>query len=666
MQRWFFIFLVWSSLPSYGAELSFFELHEVQRITSSLQVIKEVSPGETPEQVLERAAKLPPIQGEDLYNFGITTDAYWLHGTITYTGATDLESYLVAEDLKTDFIDLYIYQNKNLLRARHTGDHRVYASRDYDHMTYAFPLNFKPGDAFEILARMQTTGPMEIDWRLYPRAVFERQSAQIKQMESIYFGAMASIILFNFLLFFSSRERIYLLYCLFQSFSCISLAIAIGNGYAILWPESPDLNTVMLIVIPAFTPALALIFMIHYLGLMEKLPHATRVMQGTAIALFFLGISGFFSDGFYVVDSLYKLLVLTCILIVGVSSYLAWKGDRAARLFLGAWLPLCIGASVFALGRMGVQLTSLPQGTELAFGSVWEAVALSLCLGDKFMQLRKQEIIYLKRIQAEELQSHQARLNAEAQKREKQISEREALANRNLVRVICHDLANSQSIIVNYSQLLVEMKMTKAQTELALSKILSASLHQQEIITHVRDFEALNSSKQEIKLQPFPIGKAIEAAKDLLQARFAQRKMQFSIEGSIDDVNVLVEQRSFIYQVLANLMSNAIKFSPDGSVIQCVVTRQADEVEVSIIDKGIGMDAELMSHIFEFSQPTTRLGLGGEKGTGFGLPIVKSYIERYGGRLKVESRTIDAHPDDHGTRFILTLKYAEAANQQAA
>jgi signal transduction histidine kinase len=349
-------------------------------------------------------------------------------------------------------------------------------------------------------------------------------------------------------------------------------------------------------------------------------------------------------------------LILAPLLILIVALVGSVKKDRSATLFLMAWVPLILSAALFSLVRLGYIVSSWPQGVELAFGSIWEAVFLSVCLGDKFNQIKKQEITYLRRIRNEELAAREAELMAEARRREKIIHEREAAANRNLVRVICHDLANPLNIMLNYSSIHEQGEMPWEEVQRYLKKMHSAAVHQQEIIEHIREFEAINSGKIQIKLVPVRLADAFAQLQDLLQKRLEEKGIRLVINGLNPELHVIAEQRSLVYNVLANLLSNAIKFSPDGETIEVILEERGDEVQLDIVDHGIGMDADLQAKIFDISSPTTRPGLKGEKGTGFGLPIVKSYVERYQGALKIFSTPIEESPDEHGTRFTLILR----------
>jgi signal transduction histidine kinase len=434
-------------------------------------------------------------EGYRTYKFGITDQAYWARASLTNSATTPKTFYLVSEDPRTDVIDCYVFDNERLVFERHTGDHTPFASRGFFYRGFAFPLTLPPGESRQVYLRFQSTAPVEIDMQVYPSWSLESEAAKAGHAGTLYFGAMASIILFNFLLFVSSRERIYLSYCLFQGVTAGAISISFGSAYGLLWPESPYLNSVMSILLPSLAPSLALIFTASYLGVKGKSRGLWWTMQVMAGIQILIGFFGAFGGGDqFVMRSLYYTLILAPLLILIVAGVGSVQKDRSASLFLIAWVPLILSAALFSLVRLGYIVSSWPQGVELAFGSIWEAVFLSVCLGDKFNQIKKQEITYLRRIRNEELAAREAELMAEARRREKLIHEREAAANRNLVRVICHDLANPLNIMLNYSMIHEQEDMTWDEARRYLRRMQSAAEHQQEIIEHVREFEAINSS----------------------------------------------------------------------------------------------------------------------------------------------------------------------------
>lgn len=114
------------------------------------------------------------------------------------------------------------------------------------------------------------------------------------------------------------------------------------------------------------------------------------------------------------------------------------------------------------------------------------------------------------------------------------------------------------------------------------------------------------------------------------------------------------------YQILNNLVSNAIKFTPEGGKISIRVTGDQDHWDLSVVDSGIGIPDDILHKLFDPNKPTTRMGTGGEKGTGFGMPIVKMFVEKYDGIVQVKSKTVDQDPTNHGTAISVRLPKCQA------
>ena len=140
---------------------------------------------------------------------------------------------------------------------------------------------------------------------------------------------------------------------------------------------------------------------------------------------------------------------------------------------------------------------------------------------------------------------------------------------------------------------------------------------------------------------------------------FLLKKIEFISELESDDMQVLVEPVSFSNNVFNNLLSNAIKFSYENGKIRVRAWKSdKNEICLSLSDQGVGIPRNLLENIFREDKKTTRTGTMGEEGTGFGMPLVKTYMEYYQARIEVESSCENQKTGEHGTTFLLYLKAA--------
>ena len=111
--------------------------------------------------------------------------------------------------------------------------------------------------------------------------------------------------------------------------------------------------------------------------------------------------------------------------------------------------------------------------------------------------------------------------------------------------------------------------------------------------------------------------------------------------------------RDRIEQVLNNLISNAIRYSPEGGQIEIAVDSKGENVQITIADRGVGVPRERQQTIFERFGRTQGPSFGG---LGLGLAISKGIVEQHGGSIRVEST---GKPGD-GSRFVVTLPLSGA------
>lgn len=120
--------------------------------------------------------------------------------------------------------------------------------------------------------------------------------------------------------------------------------------------------------------------------------------------------------------------------------------------------------------------------------------------------------------------------------------------------------------------------------------------------------------------------------------------------ASNDEVFADVEM---LKTILRNLISNAIKFTHPGGLVQVIVTDNVDKTIVEVVDNGVGLSDEKLGTLFDISSSHKLKGTAGETGTGLGLFLCRDLVEKHGGRIKAES------VPEQGSRFIFTLPKPE-------
>jgi signal transduction histidine kinase len=224
-----------------------------------------------------------------------------------------------------------------------------------------------------------------------------------------------------------------------------------------------------------------------------------------------------------------------------------------------------------------------------------------------------------------------------------------------LFRVLFHDLANPLGrIAIGIS--IAKKQLADAENNRGLEIASTASDSMLEITQNIRKMYAVSKGKANVDLSLTPLNSAVEYIQKLYSNDLEKKQLKLSYHFDRNaGLQLLVEPVSFNNQVLGNIISNAIKFSPPNSEISLTVYPVTQETfAVEIKDNGIGIPKVLLPQLFDLTKKTTRVGTSGEPGTGFGMHIMKSFVEMYGGQVIVESIEADGDgPSGSTIRLIL-------------
>ena len=218
-----------------------------------------------------------------------------------------------------------------------------------------------------------------------------------------------------------------------------------------------------------------------------------------------------------------------------------------------------------------------------------------------------------------------------------------------LLRVVVHDISNALQVLILQSSRLSHSEDPKVVgASVRLLKNLNAI---SEIAKHVKEMEY--SKTAALKLSPVTMDECFAEIKDLFGDRFIQKNVTLTLINKVPkEIFINVDKVTFIHSVASNIISNALKFSYPNSEVVVTAYEDNNQVYFDVQDYGVGMNDKFLSGLFEFESSFTTLGTHGERGTGFGMPLVKNYAEIFGGEVKAFS---GQHVDASGTRILVSL-----------
>lgn len=239
-------------------------------------------------------------------------------------------------------------------------------------------------------------------------------------------------------------------------------------------------------------------------------------------------------------------------------------------------------------------------------------------------------------------------LQLELQKKNEQIT-RHVMECRELLHVLSHDLGGVIGSVASVIEIANEDRSFLERLLPDMGIALGSGL---KVIEATRKMRTLEEDGQRLPLEPIKLSSAVEEAVFFVSNKAKAKKITLKL-SIVPGMKILAEHNSLVYSVLGNLLSNAIKYSYPGSVVAVESKSSACVAMLSVKDSGIGIPEDLLRDIYSITKHYGRPGTTGETGTGFGMPLVKRYMEAYRGSVEILSKDEKKHPDDHGTEVKL-------------
>jgi signal transduction histidine kinase len=212
-----------------------------------------------------------------------------------------------------------------------------------------------------------------------------------------------------------------------------------------------------------------------------------------------------------------------------------------------------------------------------------------------------------------------------------------------------HELRTPLNAIIGFSEVLAERMFGEINDKQAeyLADILESGRHLLSLINDIFDLSKIEAGRMELEPTEFNLPDAIENTLTLVRER--AHRHGIALGRMVDErLGTICADERKVKQVLLNLLSNALKFTPEGGRIDVAATVTDNAIEISVSDTGVGIAAEDQAAVFEeFRQ----VGAASKKieGTGLGLAISRKFIELHGGKIWVKSQV------GAGSTFVFTL-----------
>lgn len=572
---------------------------------------------------------------------------------------------------------------------------------------FIFQLPVKPDSVATVFLKIRSNGPMLVPIFVGPPAVVFLNFARDDMIFGIYIGLIGVMLFYNLFIFFSVKDKNYLIYVFYIASVGITQACLKGYGYRYLWHNFPFITNQSVFWSGILSAIGSILFVKYFLQTRSKLPRINRILNAFIILDLIAGLLSIFSYYYLSYQIINTIALLGAVVLLLCGIILSVKGYRAARFYLIAWSFFLISVIIYVLETYSLVSFNLLTQNIILVGSGIEITLLSFALADKIntykkdkelsqaralqasrekeQVVREQNIILESKVRERtfKLEQTNEELNQamnNLKKAESQLVHAEKMASlgqltagiaheinnpinfvKSNVRPLKMDIQDIMELVGKYQQVsrenideklseidafTKEIDLPTLHDEIAslLSGIEDGSTRTADIVKGLRTFSRVDEGE----LKEVDIHDGIDATMNLLNNIVPPNLQIVRQYGDLPPVECYPGR---LNQVFMNILTNAIHAIISKTVMEAderitISTTYMDEtVKVSIMDTGIGIPSDVEGKIFDPFFTTKDVG----EGTGLGLSMVFSIIEKHHGRIEVNSE------EGKGSEFIIII-----------
>ena len=236
-----------------------------------------------------------------------------------------------------------------------------------------------------------------------------------------------------------------------------------------------------------------------------------------------------------------------------------------------------------------------------------------------------------------------------------EIAEKASKAKTDFLSNMSHDIRTPMNAIIGITTLMKNELHEPEKLAEHLGKLETSGQLLLGIINDILDMSRIESGKTTLNVEKMNLPQQISQLDSVIRQQAGQRRQTFTVETHVQHENVLGDPNR-LKQVLMNILSNAVKYTPNGGHIGLEIdelthTEHYTKYRFVVQDNGIGMSEEFQKTLFEPFTREEKSGTNKVQGTGLGMAITKSIVDLMGGTIHVESTT------GKGTRFEVVLEF---------
>jgi signal transduction histidine kinase/CheY-like chemotaxis protein len=583
-------------------------------------------------------------------NFGFSLATYWLRCQVQDLATQPSRRWLLElEYPNMDLVEMYLVDSLGRYEVRRAGDLLPLSLRELKQYNFAFRLPTPATGKIQILyLRFAGRDVKHFPVYITEEELFIKRLIAENSFWGFYFGMFAILFFYNLALFVYLRERLYAYYLLYlASFIFTELARANGSyGHQYLWPNNLWFANHSIHFFTSFTVVLGMLFFSQGLNVKQTFPIFYRIMQLTAcLALLHVGAIVADLEPLPVVGT-FALALGADVLLLLAGLITWWKGYRPARLFVLALGGMFLGISSLFMLEQGWLPDWWIFQNGLNLGSFFETLVLSLALGQSLRATKAA------RSQAE-LEQKQAQIALENSRLlAAKLQELDQLKSRFFAN-ISHEFRTPLTVILAPLEQWLASRELPAVPWATLESIRQNAHRLLDLINQLLDLSRLEAGLMALRPQAGDLAALARVQVSQYQALAESQQIALVFEADCPTLPYQLD-RDALAKILANLIGNALKFTPAGGHVWVRLQAPATGPVLSVADDGPGIAPEALPKVFDRFYQVNDAHQLAQAGSGIGLALAKELAQLMGGQLTVSSQL------GQGSCFTLHLPAAPA------
>ena len=580
-----------------------------------------------------------PLDAENM-NIGFTRDNYWVKFRIRNTTAKELTYYLETARPITDGVIFYSVSTSGAIQTKHSGDKMAFKDRSFDHRKTIFEIHIPSEETLDIYIHYENDGEVLSLPLLLHNAFSLMRSTYIEQLIfGIFYGILliASIIYMFF--FFALRERSFLYYSIYVLTVGLLQFSLDGYFFQYLGPGAGWISTHAVLLFAILSAGLLAKYSEVYLNIKQSntiMPGVFKMIYvGLALTLMAVVFVPALMYLTYPVVNLLGLGVLVAIIVAVV--IMVSKKITVDKFFLTGIFFLILGFVIFILNNLSILPTTFLTQNSAKLGTGLEIIFLSLSMANRIKKIKtdKEELQNLALIRLQEMNELKSYF----------------LSN------LSHELRTPLNAIMGLADALANESNEENVRD--TSKVIKASsVRLLNLINDILDFSKIDKGEMKLENEVFDLIEIMEQLQLSYKIQTENKGLEFHYKTKNLIPGRVTGDANRFAQMVNNLLDNAVKFTPEGSIHVEVETRKGNldtmDFILKITDTGIGIPQKKMDNIFESLSQESINNKRKYGGLGLGLYIIKILVDMHKGEIKIQSNP------GKGTTCILKLSFPRA------